>query len=212
MTRMPAVQRRETIIAAAQKVLLDKGLVAATTRDVTVELGVGVGLLSHYFTWTELRALAFERIARLDLESTLLNRRYEPPADVLREVIANAFVESTDSVWRVWIEATELSSNDRDLAKVVGTCADLWSEGLADLFSQGHALSAWSCADPKGASWRIIALLYGLAGLTLAQGARLSRADATHHLRTAIEHECLRAGSTGDLKVGDGSIPNRTLS
>lgn len=190
MTRMPASQRRETIILAAQKVVLAKGLVAATTRDVTEELAVGVGLLSHYFSWSELRALAFERIARADLEGSIRDRCEERASTVLRHVIASAFEPSSDPIWRLWIEATELASSDPSLSKAVGLCTDQWWDGLAELFARGHAQGAWSCRDPKGASWRIIALLHGLAGLSFTPGARLTRADATNHLKTAIRHEC----------------------
>lgn len=190
MTRMPAPQRRETIIAATQRVVLAKGLVAATTRDVTDDLGVGVGLLSHYFGWNELRSLAFERIARADLESSIRTRSEEQPSVVLADLIAGAFDPASDPIWRVWIEATELAASDPALSTAVGLCADLWWEGVAELFARGHVQGAWSCCDSHGASWRIIALLHGLAGLTLAPGARLSRADATHHLATAIGHEC----------------------
>jgi len=190
MTRMLAPQRREAIIAAAQKVLLAKGLVAATTRDVTEELGVGVGLLSHYFSWTELRALAFERIVRSDLDRSICSRREERAATVLRDVIESAFDPSSDPLWRLLLEATELASSDPSLSQIVATFTDRWWEELAGLLSRGHAERAWSCSDPTGASCRIIALLHGLSGLALVPGARLSREEATHHLKTAIGHEC----------------------
>jgi AcrR family transcriptional regulator len=187
---MPASRRRETIIAAAERVVLAKGLVAATTRDVTDELGVGVGLLSHYFGWAELRSLAFERIARTDLERSIRSRSDEQPSVVLRDLTAGAFDRSLDPIWRLWIEAAEMGPSDPALSKAVGLCTDLWWDGLAELLARGHARGAWSCNDPKGASWRIIALLHGLAGLTLARGARLSRAEATKHLKKAIGYEC----------------------
>jgi TetR/AcrR family transcriptional regulator, transcriptional repressor of bet genes len=192
MTRMPASQRRETIIAAAQRVVLAKGLVAATTRAVTDELGVGVGLLSHYFSWNELRSLAFERIVRSDLKEAILKRSEEKASVVLRDFVASAFEPAADPLWRIWIEATELASSDSSLSAAIGLCTDLWWGGLTELIARGHAQGEWSCRDPESASWRLIALLQGLAGLVLAPGARLSRDEATLHLETAIGHECQR--------------------
>ncbi|WP_069054583.1 TetR family transcriptional regulator C-terminal domain-containing protein [Bosea sp. RAC05] len=186
---MPASQRREAIIAASQKVLLAKGLMAATTRDVTEELGVGVGLLSHYFSWTDLRSLAFARIAQADLDSAIRQRCDVEASQVLRDVIATAFAESADPVWRLWIEATELAAADPSMSRVVAACTDQWWQALAGLFERGCVESAWSCGDPQGASWRIIALLQGLAGLTLAGDPRLTRAEATRHLTIAMERE-----------------------
>jgi len=189
VTRMPASQRREAIIAASQRVLLAKGLMAATTRDVTEELGVGVGLLSHYFSWTDLRSLAFARIAQADLDSAIRQRCDVEAWQVLRDVIATAFAESADPVWRLWIEATELAAADPSMSRVVAACTDQWWQALAGLFERGCVAGAWSCGDPQGASWRIIALLHGLAGLTLAGDPRLTRAEATRHLTIAMERE-----------------------
>mgnify|MGYP003394188860 CR=1 FL=1 len=197
MRRMPASQRRESIIAAAQRVVLANGLVAATTRDVTDELGVGVGLLSHYFSWNELRSLAFERTARADLEAAILKRSEEKASVVLRDLAASAFEPSADPLWRIWIEATELAASDALLSEAVQLCTDLWWGGLAELIVRGDAEGEWSCRDPKGASWRLVALLQGLAGLALLPGARLSREEATMHLQTAIGHECRGRESPG---------------
>ncbi len=197
MTRMPASQRREAIIDASQRVILAKGLVAATTRDVTEALGVGVGLLSHYFSWTDLRSLAFARIAQADLDSAIRQRRDVEASQVLRDVIADAFAESADPVWRLWIEATELAAADPSMSRVVAECTDQWWQALAGLFERGCVAGAWSCDDPQGASWRIIALLQGLAGLTLAGGPRLSRAEATRHLTIAVEREYQALAGSG---------------
>lgn len=190
MARLRAEDRREDIIAAAMRVLLARGLAAATTRDVTADLGVGVGLLSHYFTWAALRAEAFERVVRADLDASITARDDVPAARVLRDLVTAAFDQAYDPVWRVWIEASDLASSDPELAARVRACLQRWQRGLASVLARGVAEGAWTCADPSGASWRLLALLDGLVGLTLPPSPVLTRAAAVRHLRTALAHEC----------------------
>jgi AcrR family transcriptional regulator len=190
MSRRAAPERREQIIGAAVRVLLAKGLAAATTRDVTSEIGVGAGLLNHYFGWHELRAIAFERIARDDLDRVLTRRAGEPANRVLTDLIETCFEPVSDPIWRVWIEAYDLASHDPALARCVGAGSRLWRVGLADLLARGTDHGHWSCPDPEGSSWRLIALLDGLAGLMLVPDAALSRTAAREHLSIAFAHEC----------------------
>ena len=57
MSRLSGQERRSQIVEGAYAVILEKGLAGTATRDVTRHLGVGSGLLHHYFTtWAELRA------------------------------------------------------------------------------------------------------------------------------------------------------------
>ena len=190
MARLSAADRREDIIQAAGRVLLARGLAAATTRDVTTELGVGVGLLSHYFTWSTLRAEAFERVVRADLEASITARHGVPARRVLSDLVRVAFDQQFDPVWRVWIEAADLASSDEELADRVRRCLVRWQDGLASVLARGVEEEAWTCADPTGAACRLLALLDGLVGMTLPPSALLTRATAMRHLRTALGHEC----------------------
>lgn len=188
--RKVGTERREEMIGAAVAVLLEKGLAMATTRDVTGKLGVGAGLLSHYFSWGELRALAFERVVRTDLQLSLDARTAEPPRQVVDALVDGAFAESADPIWRVWIEASDLATGDAVLADCVARCTVLWRQGLARLLRRGVDEGDWSCEDPEGASWRLLALFDGLVGFVMTPGSKLERAAATAHLAVAIRHEC----------------------
>jgi AcrR family transcriptional regulator len=198
--RKTGPERREDIIGATTDVLLVKGLVAATTRDVTARLGVGVGLLSHYFTWAELRALAFERIVRTDLQLSLDSRSTESARYVVDDIVAGAFGEDADPVWRVWIEASDLAGTDPLLAECVARCTDLWRQGLARLLRRGSAEGDWLCVDPDGASWRLLALFDGLVGFVMIPNGKLTRAMATEHLAVAISHEISTSDSASNVK------------
>lgn len=195
-TRKTGDERREEIIAATGEVLLKKGLSAATTRDVTGRLGVGVGLLSHYFSWSELRAIAFERIVVADAQLSLDRRVDDDPPRVMEELVRGAFVAAEDPVWRLWIEASDLAATDERLAARVAQCTRLWQSSLARVLERGNAKSSWHCADPEGAAWRLLALYDGLVGLVMMPNARLSRTVATDHLATVIGYECRPVPST----------------
>lgn len=190
MPRKVAADRREEIIEATARVLLRKGVSGATTRDVTAEIGVGVGLLSHYFGWFELRAIASQRILRTDLDRSLISRTQESASVVLIDFVSQAFDAQYDPIWRVWIEASDLASTDPALAVCVQDCSHLWRTGLCDLLVRGVADGDWACADPEGASWRLMAMIYGLAAMTLVPNAMLSRVAATMHLGVVVSHEC----------------------
>lgn len=189
MNRKSASDRREEIVAATVQVLLEKGLLAATTRDVTDRLGVGAGLLNHYFAWAELRALAFARVAEADLERALTSREMVPAPALLDEMVASCYESEQDAVWRVWIEATDLAVDDVALGKQLSVCGKLWQRALASLLKRGTAERSWRCSDPDGSAWRILAMITGLVSLTLQPHAPLSRSEATRHLRKAVDHE-----------------------
>ena len=192
--RKTGLERREDIISATADILLAKGLAAATTRDVTGRLGVGAGLLSHYFTWAELRALAFERIVRTDLQLSLDAQSTESAQRVRDDLISGAFGENADPVWRVWIEASDLASSDAILAESVARCTDLWRQGLARLLERGSNEGDWLCDDPDGASWRLLALFDGLVGFVMIPNSKLTRGSATKHLAVAMAHELSTPG------------------
>jgi AcrR family transcriptional regulator len=187
---MSAQERSEAIIQATVGLLIEKGLAATTTRDVTERAGVGVGLLNHYFGWAELRAIAFDRIVRADLERTLIARAADRAGQVMADLVEGAFLAAADPVWRLWIEASDLASSDAALAQRIGSCTEMWRQALADLLRRGVAAGEWSCDDPEGASWRLIALFDGLVGFVISPGSKLSRDAATALMRKAVSFEC----------------------
>lgn len=187
---MTVPERRKAFVEAAGRVLLRKGMLAATTRDVTEETGVGVGLLNHYFTWHALRAEAFESLAHQDIERWLGVNTPGSAQEKLTAFVAAAFGKEADPMLRLWVEAYDLAATDAELAKRIRTCGDAWHAKLTALLAEGTRAGAWKCRDPAASSLRIIAMFDGLSSLMLAPGSRVSRQDASGHLRHLIELEC----------------------
>lgn len=196
MARKSGVDRREDILDATIRLVSAKGLTGASTREVAAALGVGNGLINHYFKWSALRAEAFDRIVRADLDRTLRSRVLEPADIVAAALIDTAFDDANDFLWRVWIEGCEAAETDKVLASAVATVTDLWRSSLSDLMSRGEREGRWVCKDPNGAGWRLLALLDGLVGLLLIENSRLSRNDASAHLRVAFGYECSQRRSS----------------
>ncbi len=190
MRRKSAADRREDIIGAAAQVLLDRGLLAATTRDVAERLGMSSGLLNHYFNWSELRSLAFGRLVDADRSRALSSHNHEPADVVLAAFVQTCFAPEYDALWRLWIEAMDLGRSDANLGAQLRRCDLAWHQGFADLIRRGNGERVWRCNDADGAALRLIALISGLAGLTLMPNAHVSRQDAIRHLGVAVRYEC----------------------
>lgn len=189
-TRKNRDERRAEIIEATAAILLKKGLKAATTRDVTARLGVGSGLLHHYFNWPTLRCLAFNVIAERSIEETFPEQSRKSARRIMRRFVTDTFARGSVPYLRVWIEAADEAPVDAALAKVLDEQANHLLQRLAELISRGNEEGAWQCADVQGAAWRILAAHDGLIGFVLVGAPRLSRRDAERHLRVVIANEC----------------------
>lgn len=177
----------ELIRTAAAEVLLEKGLLAATTRAVTDRAGVGRGLLNHYFRWPELRA---EVWAALFAEVTAEQFPVDMPPDAaLDHYLATAFDPAARTYWRLWLEATELAGSDPLIADRLRLANLGMISAMRDCLAAGVRAKLWRLDDPAGAALRLSALYDGLAGMLLAKTADLTEAGAEQHLRAAVALE-----------------------
>ncbi|NKX43852.1 TetR/AcrR family transcriptional regulator [Roseicyclus persicicus] len=181
--------RRETLIEAAAALIAERGIAAVRTRDVTARAGVGVGLLNHYFTWSELRAAALERVLEAAEGAVLGQAAGDPPAR-RDAVLRAAFDPGHEALLQVWIEAEDLARGDPALADVLARAMAELRAGLAALIAEGVARGDWACPDPEGAALRLIALHDGLVGFLLTGVPPLDRGAATAHLARAFALEC----------------------
>jgi len=182
-------ERRADLIAVTAEIILERGFSAATTRDVTQRAGVGTGLLNHYFAWDELRCLGFESVARTGTAYALPDDGVRRPLRAMKRMIKDAFASESDAFWRAWVEAIEEAGSDPELARIVGACASDFRERLEQLLEAGNESKVWTCRDPTGAAWRILAMHDGLVGFVFSGAPPLSRRAATAHLRVAVAHE-----------------------
>lgn len=211
---MPAIDeksppRRKQLVEATVALLLEAGLRATKTRDVTERAGVGTGLLNHYFRWPELRALAWRKLFEAVIAEQF-NPSGDPRAD-LERYFATAFTDEARRFWHLWIEATELAASDGAMRDAFSEVSAKSRHGLRDLLVEGHAQRCWHLPDPNGTATRLSALYDGLAGMLMPPAQGMHPAQAEAHLRKAFELECQKAqdgspdfssGKMDDAKFG----------
>lgn len=172
---------------AATEILLEVGLMAATTRAVTDRAQVGRGLLNHYFSWPELRASAWESIfTEVSAEQFSPGM---PPDAALEHYLATGFHPQARVLWRLWLEATDLAGSDALMAETLKRVNLAMIGAMQECLANGARQGLWLVADPAGTALRISALYDGLAGLLLAGTADLTPSEAERHLRHAVRLE-----------------------
>jgi AcrR family transcriptional regulator len=184
----PQDGRRNAIIGATIDVLLESGLLAARTRDVTNRSGVGTGLLNHYFRWSELRAIAWAAIME-----TAISEQFDLEIDVevsIEHYLGSSFSDESRSIWQLWLEALDLAQNDPPIAEALLAAQEQLENSLRLILERGCLEKCWTLPDPAGTATRMIALHDGLAGLLLSSVTPLSPEKATAHFRRAFELEC----------------------
>lgn len=188
-TRKSKADRRAEIVAVAAQLMLRKGLKNTTTRDITTELGVGSGLLNHYFRAGDLKREAFEQVAKQDIEHTFGTGKVGAARRVIDRLQREAFSKHAEPYWRLWLEAMEEAASDPLLAAIIHEHTLAMRANLEAALAQGNSAGDWRCADPKGAAIRILAMHDGLLSLVLTGTTVLTRVQAKRHFKVAIAHE-----------------------
>lgn len=196
--RLPPAQRREAIVAAALEVAIRKGLASTTVRDVAAAMGTSSGLIHHYFaSMDEVLAAAFERVASQDLEmSARLMAEASSPVAALRTFFRTYTPADKDWAFQLWLDAWAEAAR-RPAVQATSRRLNLaWQDLLEGTIRDGVASGDLTCADPRGAAWRILSLLDGLALQVVAHGTTVSRADVVAWATGAAEIELgLRPGT-----------------
>ena len=172
MTRMSGADRRRQLVEAATEAVLQRGLALAATRDVTQALGVGSGLLHHYFpSWAELRAEAVRLAVRREIDELKALVADMPAVEALDRV-ADWMVEDEDMRhWRLWLNAQDEAHRDDLLAGVMNAAMADWHRLIADLLVKVGEEGGAKGVDVEAAAWRLAALMDGLAGAMLVRGS-----------------------------------------
>jgi AcrR family transcriptional regulator len=191
MARLSPADRRETIVDAAIAVALRKGLASTTVRDVAAEMGTSSGLVHHYFTsMDDVLAAAFERVAEQDLATSATAMTAAPsPLAALRVFFRTYAPADKDWAFQLWLDAWAEAAR-RPAVQATSRRLNLaWQDLLERTIRDGVADGSFRCADPTGASWRILSLLDGLALQIVAHGTTITRHDVVAWASAAAERE-----------------------
>jgi len=181
--------RREEILAAAVEQVRERGLDATRVIDVARALGVSKALVHYHFDSKEkLLAATFTYAAQRDLDS--LDRASSSGGTALMRLwaVLDVYAPTGDaSGWVLWIDGWAAALRDEQLRTVVRDLDRRWKESIAALIRDGVESGEFSCDDPDGATWRITALLDGLAVQQVVRGG-----VSAPRLRAWVESEVAR--------------------
>jgi AcrR family transcriptional regulator len=196
--RLPPAQRREAIVAAALEVAIEKGLASTTVRDVASAMGTSSGLIHHYFaSMDDVLAAAFERVATQDLAvSASLMAEAPTPIAALGAFFRTYTPADNDWAFQLWLDAWAEAAR-RPAVQATSRRLNLAWQGLLEgTIRDGVASGEFTCRDPRGAAWRILSLLDGLALQVVAHGTTISRTDVIDWATGAAETELGLAAGT----------------
>lgn len=113
-------QRREQILAAAERLLVDNGVERTRLRDVAAAAGVSIGMVQHYFdTRDRLVAELFDWSSRRRLEAWV---SIEPadgdPWRRIETLIERALAEPLLRQSRIWIEFLAMARDETIRARL----------------------------------------------------------------------------------------------
>ena len=191
MARMSPQDRRDAIVDAALTVAVRKGLAAVTVRDVSAEMGSSSGLIHHYFdSMDDVLAAAFERVAGKELAETeaVLAKAGDPIA-VLTAFLDSYAPVAEDWSFQLWLDAWAEAARRPALREASSRLNLGWAGLVEKAIRDGVTAHVFRCDDPKGAAWRILSIIDGLALQVVAHGSIVNRADMLHWAATAAERE-----------------------
>ncbi|EXU85451.1 TetR/AcrR family transcriptional regulator [Streptomyces noursei] len=189
--RLSVEERREELLRAAVDQIERRGVAALRVADVASALGISNALIIYHFeTKEKLVAAAFTYAAEADLARLrrLLGRG---GSAVKRLHAAVRWYAPTGQAkgWRLWIEGWAVSLREPALRDVVQGLDRQWKAALTNMIRQGADAGEYTCEDPKGAAWRLTALLDGLAVQMTAYPGSLSRTSMMEWVDDALARE-----------------------
>lgn len=164
-SRKDASLRREEILEATVAQIQVRGIPALRIADVGQALSVSPALVVYHFgTKESLIAEAFAWAAQRDIDRLDKLTAGLPTALQRLRTALHWYAPTEEGVgWTLWIEGWAGALRDATLQEV-GQQLDLrWKEALTAIIQDGVTDGEFHTADPRGAAWRITALLDGLA-------------------------------------------------
>ncbi len=200
MARQPAEARREEILRATVDQISERGLAPVRVADVASSLGISTALVFYHFATKErLVAEAFAYASARDLEKLdAVLASGGSPLPRLGRVLELYAPTGEQTSWRLWIEAWGAAIAEPEIRDAWQRLDRRWKSAVEQVIAEAVLVGAVVCDDPRGAAWRIGALMDGLAVQAVVDDA-LAR-DTLHDW--VRRHAALELGVDPDLLRG----------
>jgi len=144
----------------------------------------------HFESKDKLLARAFAYAAERDLAllDEIMTGRAKPLTK-LRAILKVYAPTGHSKAWAMWIDGWAESMRVPELEAVSRRLDVRWKEALTEVIEAGVAESAFTCDDPRGAAWRLIALIDGLAVQVTVHDQVISQRTLAGWIRTAAANE-----------------------
>ncbi|WP_440064412.1 TetR/AcrR family transcriptional regulator [Streptosporangium sp. OZ121] len=183
--------RREDLLRTACDVIAAQGFGHTRTADIAQAAGVSQALLFYHFeTKEKLFAQAFSYAAQLDLDALVkVEKSGGSPLDRLRALLRFYPPSGKSKSWALWIDAWAESMRNAELEETSRRIDMRWKGALRAIIDDGVVAGIFTCADPEGATWRVMSLIDGLSTQVTVHRRVLSRARMIEFIRTAAAAE-----------------------
>ena len=143
MTEAPATARQnaeEAFLDAAERLLVDVGYAAITTRRLASEAGANQGLVHYYFGSMEnLLVRVLERFTeRLIVRQRAMYAADQPFLGKWRQAMRYLDEDFASGYQKVWYELQAMAWNKPELRERIAHVTVEWREVLAEAFEQGR--------------------------------------------------------------------------
>ena len=203
-------ERRALLLEAAIAVVGVRGFDGATVRDVAKQANVSTGLLHHYFdSFQHLLAEAFAQEAELDKHRLSAAAASIPePLPRLDKLVALYAPRADDPGWLIWFSAWSAAPRQPKLRQGAERIHREWSSQFEEVLGEGARTGVFACADPAGATRRLLSLMDGLATQVVAIRS-LEASEVAHDIGIAVANETgLAPGDFPEVaRIGTGPLP-----
>jgi AcrR family transcriptional regulator len=187
---------REDVLAAAMRMIAERGLEQLTMAALGREVGMSSGHLLYYFHSKDellLQALEWSE-GRLGAERGRLLTRTGATARERVDAYVDLYVPEghRDPHWTLWLEVWNRSQNADDEARDRQAAIEgVWHRDLVALIAEGVSRGEFRVVDPDRFAARLRALLDGFS-IHVAIGLRgTDRAQVLGHVREFIDEGLL---------------------
>jgi len=191
VTRRSAEVRLDSLLRTACDVIVQRGLANTRTVDVANAAGVSQALVFYHFETKErLLSQAFAWAAEQDLNRLdAVIGSVGSPLEKIRKILKWYVPTGSSKSWAMWIDCWAESLRVPELEKVSRRLDLRWKDALTEVIMTGVKDGDFTCDDPAGAAWRIIALIDGLAVQVTVHERVISRRQLSEWVRLAAARE-----------------------